>query len=203
MTERSRAALAPRAAPLIGLALLGAVVTGCGDAPVDQADPSTTASEPPSSTELTPAPDVIEETADPGAVADTVTAVVEHTDELVSFGRYMAVTETAVALGEGPYTVFAPTNDAFDVLGTDPYEQLSEQPQELEQMVRMHVVEGAMTVEELDDGEILTTLAGGQLEVQRDGDTVTVNGAEVVLAGLQASNGVVHGIGEVLTVDEG
>ena len=194
MTSRSRTALV--------LVALLAVLTGCGDDAVDMAGPSVTGPDPAATTAETPAPGVIEETADTGPAADTVTAVVQNTEELISFGQYMVVTETAVALGDGPYTVFAPTNDAFDALGEE-FEQMSEEPQELEQIVRMHIVEGDYTADALEDGQILETMAGGELEVARDGDTVTVNGAEVVLPDLPASNGVVHGLGDVLTVNTG
>jgi uncharacterized surface protein with fasciclin (FAS1) repeats len=60
------------------------------------------------------------------------------------------------------------------------------------------VVEGEYPTSELTDGQTLTTLEGSDLQVSVQGDTVSVNGAEVVQPDLRAGNGVVHVIDDVL-----
>src|SRR5688572_25477346 len=102
---------------------------------------------------------------------------------------------------DAQYTVFAPNNDAFtaalEALGIDAGTLLADQAN-LTNILSYHVVEGVYTAADLTDGLELTTLQGNTLVVAVDGDTVTVNGANVVTADVEATNGVVHIIDSVL-----
>ncbi|WP_414517296.1 fasciclin domain-containing protein [Nostoc sp. PCC 9305] len=101
----------------------------------------------------------------------------------------------------GPYTVFAPTNDAFAALPAATLQQL-EQPENREALVkilRYHVVPGAVTASQLSAGE-LTTDEGRPVNIQIDSanSQVSVNNARVLQADVKASNGVIHAINQVL-----
>lgn len=101
--------------------------------------------------------------------------------------------------GDGPYTVFAPTNEAFakllDTLGIT-VEELLAQP-DLSKVLLYHVVSGTVLSTDLSDGLMADTLNGEKLTVDLSGG-VKINQANVVNADIMATNGVVHVIDEVL-----
>ena len=102
--------------------------------------------------------------------------------------------------GEGPFTVFAPVNSAFDALPAGTVSTLLEPANkaQLQGVLTYHVVPGKLMASDLSDGQMLTTLAGGQLEVEIMNGTVKVGGATVAMADVEASNGVAHVIDTVL-----
>ncbi|MEH1799091.1 MAG: fasciclin domain-containing protein [Nostoc sp.] len=101
----------------------------------------------------------------------------------------------------GPYTVFAPTNDAFAALPAATLQQL-EQPENREALIkilRYHVVPGAVTASQLSAGELKTD-EGRPVNIKIDSanNQVAVNNARVIQADVKASNGVIHAINQVL-----
>lgn len=102
--------------------------------------------------------------------------------------------------GEGPFTVFAPTNAAFDALPAGELDRLLEpaNKEELANILTYHVVEGEVMSSDLTDGQKAKTLEGGTLTVTINGKTVKINDATVATADVPASNGVVHVIDQVL-----
>jgi uncharacterized surface protein with fasciclin (FAS1) repeats len=101
-------------------------------------------------------------------------------------------------LNEGTYTVFAPTNEAFDNLPEGTLDNLSEDEQALNDVLTYHVVQGEYMASDLEDGQMLTTVQTDELPVAITGDEVTIGNATVVEPDIIASNGVIHGIDEVL-----
>ena len=101
-------------------------------------------------------------------------------------------------LNEGTYTVFAPTNAAFDALPEGTLDDLREDEQALTDVLTYHVVEGEYMASDLENGQNLTTVQSETLPVGITGDEVTVGTATVVEPDIIASNGVIHGIDEVL-----
>jgi uncharacterized surface protein with fasciclin (FAS1) repeats len=102
--------------------------------------------------------------------------------------------------GEGPFTVFAPTDEAFAALPEGTVEGLLADMEALTQVLLYHVVDGkvmAAQVVELD-GKQVETLSGESLSVMIDGEAVMINDAQVILADVEASNGVIHVIDSVL-----
>jgi uncharacterized surface protein with fasciclin (FAS1) repeats len=101
--------------------------------------------------------------------------------------------------GTGPFTVFAPTNDAFNALpdGVVSYLLTDAGKPALIEVLLYHVVAGEYEAADLSDGMTLTTLQGGTLDVQIDG-TVMINDATVTTADISADNGVIHEIDTVL-----
>jgi uncharacterized surface protein with fasciclin (FAS1) repeats len=99
--------------------------------------------------------------------------------------------------GTGPFTVFAPTNDAFAKLPVDTLHAVQDDPKLLTTVLTYHVVFGALKLADLKPGK-LTTVAGLDLDVTREGDKVLINGVEIVGGDVVASNGIIHVVGDVL-----
>ena len=99
--------------------------------------------------------------------------------------------------GDGPFTVFAPTDDAFAALNQTWLTALLDDVTNLTKVLTYHVVSGSVMSTDLTDGEV-TTLEGTNVTIAIDGTNVTVNGVLVTTADIECSNGVIHIIGEVL-----
>lgn len=98
---------------------------------------------------------------------------------------------------DGPFTVFAPTDAAFNALPEGTLANLS--PQELAQILTFHVVQGEVLSAQLNATQDVETVQGEELLVTRQEGTVTVNGSSIVSsADIRASNGVIHVVDEVL-----
>jgi len=156
--------------------------------------------------ETTDAAAVTNENVDaPAASAKNIVALAQETPDLSTLVEALSAAGLVETLEEpGPYTVFAPTNEAFEALGGTLETLLEpENEAELAEVLTYHVVPGELTSSDLSDGQKLKTVQGGTLEVQiADGD-VTVNGAKVAIPDVEASNGVVHVIDEVLIPSQG
>jgi uncharacterized surface protein with fasciclin (FAS1) repeats len=102
--------------------------------------------------------------------------------------------------GDGPFTVFAPTDAAFASLPAGTIEALLADPTgTLAQILLYHVVAGEALSSSLSDGQTITTLQGADVTVSITGGNVFINNAQVIVADLTADNGVVHVIDAVLT----
>lgn len=106
-------------------------------------------------------------------------------------------------MGEGPFTVFAPPNEAFEALPDGVVEALllPENQDLLTDILTYHVVPGEVLSSDLATGD-LETLEGSDLPVVIDDDMVTVGGANVVAIDVPATNGVIHVIDSVLVPEE-
>jgi uncharacterized surface protein with fasciclin (FAS1) repeats len=106
--------------------------------------------------------------------------------------------------GEGPFTVFAPTDDAFAALpeGTVESLLLPENRDQLVAILTYHVVPGKVMSGDLTNGMEAATVQGAPVTIMTEGG-VTVNGANVVTADVEASNGVIHVIDAVILPPEG
>ncbi len=101
--------------------------------------------------------------------------------------------------GDGPFTVFAPTNEAFAALPEGTVENLlrPENKDQLTAVLTYHVVPGKVMSGDLSDGMTAMTVQGGEVTIGTTGG-VTVDGANVVQADVEASNGVIHVIDAVI-----
>lgn len=102
--------------------------------------------------------------------------------------------------GEGPFTVFAPTDDAFAKLPEGTVENLlkPENIDQLKAVLTYHVVAGKIMSGDIGSGAQPATLQGSTIDVVASDSGVTVNGANVVSADVGASNGVIHVIDAVI-----
>ena len=105
--------------------------------------------------------------------------------------------------GEGPFTVFAPTDEAFaaalESLGLTADELLAD-TETLTSILTYHVVAGVVPSSQVVtmDGQSVATVNGADITISVDGDTVMVNDATVTAVDIPASNGVIHVIDSVL-----
>jgi uncharacterized surface protein with fasciclin (FAS1) repeats len=101
--------------------------------------------------------------------------------------------------GEGPFTVFAPTDDAFAALPAGTVESLllPENKDTLIAILTYHVVAGKVMSTDLSDGMMAATVEGSEITVDLS-DGVKIDGANVVSADIEASNGVIHVIDAVI-----
>lgn len=97
--------------------------------------------------------------------------------------------------GDGPFTVFAPTNDAFAALDEATLEAVGADTDLLTSVLLYHVLDGEVLSVDLVDGAMVTTLNGANVTISLD--PVMVNDANVVLADIIGTNGVVHVIDKV------
>ncbi len=101
--------------------------------------------------------------------------------------------------GTGPFTIFAPTDAAFDKLEEGVLETLLANPDALAEVLQYHVVSGKVMSSNLSNSDVPTLLTGKTISVVVADGMVTLNGsAKVTTADLEASNGVIHLIDEVL-----
>ncbi len=102
--------------------------------------------------------------------------------------------------GPGPFTVFAPTNEAFDKLPAGTVDNLlkPEMKKDLQGVLTYHVVPGTYRAADLKDGMELTSVQGQKLKVSVKDGKVMINNANVTIADVVSSNGVTHVVDAVL-----
>ena len=99
----------------------------------------------------------------------------------------------------GPFTVFAPTDDAFRKLPDGVLESLmGKRRPDLINILSYHIVAGSLKVDDLKDGDKLKTLAGEELTVTMRNDKITINGTSVIEADNESRNGIIHVIDGIL-----
>ncbi|WP_375258555.1 fasciclin domain-containing protein [Citreimonas sp.] len=129
--------------------------------------------------------------------------IVDTAVEAGNFTTLVAAVEAAGLVdtlkGEGPFTVFAPTDEAFAALpeGTVDDLLLEENRDQLVSILTYHVVPGAVMSGDLSDGMTAETVEGSEVTISTEGG-VMVNDATVTTADIEASNGVIHVIDSVL-----
>lgn len=130
-------------------------------------------------------------------VVDIAIGSSDHTT-LVAAVKAAGLVETLK--GDGPFTVFAPTNAAFEALPAGTVESLltPEKKDDLSAILTYHVVSGLVMAADLSDGQKAKTVQGEELTVSIEDGKVMINGANVITADLKGSNGVVHVIDAVL-----
>ncbi len=130
----------------------------------------------------------------PMTISDT-TAATPQLSTLTKLINDAGLTETLKE--PGPYTVFAPTDEAFKAVPAKTLEALSKDKALLISVLTYHVVPGKVTSADVKNGPV-TTVQGTPVSLYRSGNFVTVENAVVTTADVDASNGVVHIIDQVL-----
>ncbi len=151
-------------------------------------------------------------TAETGTMTDSmdIVATASDTADLSTLVKLVTAAGLVETLqGEGPFTVFAPDNAAFDKVDAQTLKDLQDpaNKEQLKAVLTYHVVAGEYTAEDIvklaGEGKKLKTVQGEDLTPEVDGETVTLkdangNTATVVKADVMTSNGVVHVIDGVL-----
>jgi uncharacterized surface protein with fasciclin (FAS1) repeats len=124
-------------------------------------------------------------------------------DTAVSAGSFKTLVTAVQAAGlvdtlkgKGPFTIFAPTDEAFAKLPAGTVEALLKDKAKLAQILTYHVVPGNVMAKDVKAGDV-KTVQGQSLTIKTDGG-VTVNGAKVLKTDVTASNGVIHVIDTVV-----
>jgi uncharacterized surface protein with fasciclin (FAS1) repeats len=181
-----------RRSPRLALAALSLALVACGGtagdtpeaAPAD-ATPASTAGQA-AVTDSTSMPDVVK----------VAVGSPDHTTLVAALKAANLVDPLA---NPGPFTVFAPTNAAFEALPKGTVESLlkPENLAKLTEILQHHVTTSARDADAFEDGEEVGMVAGGVEKVAKQGGAMTIGGAKVI-ASVRASNGWVHVIDKVL-----
>ena len=139
---------------------------------------------------------VVDETSNPNVVQIAVGSK-DHTTLVAA----VKAAELVDALSNaGPFTVFAPTNEAFNKLPAGTVDDLlrPEKKDALTDILQYHVFVGVMKEESMQDGQVLGQVNGGNIKITlKDGKPI-INGKAHIIASIPASNGIIHVIDEVL-----
>ena len=128
--------------------------------------------------------------------------IVDVAAEAGTFNTLLAAAEAAglvdVLRSEGPFTVFAPTDEAFAALPEGTVESLLADPEALRAILLYHVVPGKVMAAQVVTMDSAETAQGSSVSISTYGETVRINDARVVTADVEASNGVIHVIDTVI-----
>lgn len=136
--------------------------------------------------------------ASTGSAPATLDSTIAKTPSLSTFNKLAAQAGLADTLkAAGPYTVFAPSDDAFKAVPAKTLADLQANPAQLKAVLSYHIVAGNMTAAAVKSGNA-KTLNGSDVALSRAGTFVTVEEAMVEKADIVATNGVVHVVDRVL-----
>ncbi|XP_054454098.1 periostin, osteoblast specific factor b isoform X1 [Anoplopoma fimbria] len=137
------------------------------------------------------------------AVGNTIQDVIEVDDDLTTLSDVAQTTGFLDKLGQpGHYTLFAPTNEAFESLGSEVLERLQSDKEVLNALLNFHLLDSVQCSEAIMTGTSYETLEGNNIEIGCDGESLTVNGIKMVRKkDIVTTNGVIHLIDQVLMPD--
>ncbi|MEX1048463.1 MAG: fasciclin domain-containing protein [Akkermansiaceae bacterium] len=140
--------------------------------------------------------------AQPGQ--ENVAQMIQSSDTFTTLGRAIAAAglEQTLADRQANYTIFAPTDAAFDKLPAGLLGRLLEPENraQLRSLLLHHVVSGRVLAADLKDGNV-KTVGGEEVEIDVQDDKIEVGNTTVVSPDMRATNGVIHGIDQVLVPD--
>lgn len=139
--------------------------------------------------------DTLETDASQKDIVDTAVAAGGF-ETLVSAVQAAGLVDTLK--GEGPFTVFAPTDEAFAKIPEDQLSALLANETQLTAVLTYHVVAGKVMSTDLSDNMMVETVQGSNLTISLVNASVMVNDANVVQANIECTNGVIHAIDTVL-----
>jgi len=179
-----------RTAFAVAAAITALSLAGCGSSDSDSTAPAATS-----------AAAVAEPTtaAPTDAAAGTIVDVASSNPDFSTLVTAVKAADLAETLGgEGPFTVFAPTNEAFEKLPDGLLDKLLEpaNKETLAKILTYHVVPGKVMAADVKPGKV-ATVEGSKITIKADGG-VTVDKATVTATDVAASNGVIHVIDSVL-----
>lgn len=130
-----------------------------------------------------------------------IVALVQQNPDLSTFLELVRAADLVVTLeSPAPYTVFAPTNQAFADLPAGALENLKDPANKLEltRILQAHILPNRIVTEEMQDNMPMKTAQGEEVVVTRSGSEIKVGGATIITPDVRASNGMVHVIDKVL-----
>jgi uncharacterized surface protein with fasciclin (FAS1) repeats/sporulation protein YlmC with PRC-barrel domain len=133
-----------------------------------------------------------------GQGAQALEQIAEQNDDLSTFVRALRETGLADAVQQREYTAFAPTNEAFEQIGNVDELMRPENRAQLTEMLRDHLVVGQVDSQKAGTLDEALTVSGKRLDIQKSGDELQVNGANVVDEDLRAGSMTIHTVDQVL-----
>lgn len=196
----TRVRRSPVLALAVLLALIGSFVIGCGDDDDDITTDTTPGADVTPGTDTTPdtTPDTTDDATGAAEDAQQDLAQVLRDNGLDSLASAVETVEIQSLVGDSEFTLFAPSDQAFLGLGADETADLLTDPGRLADVLRHHVVDERLTSTELSTMSNVETTEGSNLDIGSDAGTITVNGASVTTADIDAGPGVIHIIDRVL-----
>lgn len=139
---------------------------------------------------------VIDETSKPNVVQ----VAVSSPDHTILVAAVKAADLVEPLSNVGPFTIFAPTNAAFDKLPKGTVEGLLEKDKkaDLVNILEYHTYVGVLKTDYMSDGDTYEQVNAKKITITKKGDKFFVNGAAEIVASIPASNGIIHVINEVL-----
>uniref|UniRef100_A0A3Q3M6L2 Transforming growth factor-beta-induced protein ig-h3 n=1 Tax=Mastacembelus armatus TaxID=205130 RepID=A0A3Q3M6L2_9TELE len=137
------------------------------------------------------------------AISNNVQTLIDVEDDLETLRTAIAAAGLTTMLeNEGQYTIFAPTNEAFEKIPPETLNRILADPVALRDLLNYHILKQMQCAESIVSGTPMETLQGTTLEVGCDGDQMTLNGKAIITKKDQlGTNGVVHYINELLIPD--
>jgi transforming growth factor-beta-induced protein len=173
------------------LLALSIVIAAC--APAAAPAPAPVPTQAPAKVEPTPMPEMKEEAKKD--IVDTAVAAGSFKTLATALGAAGLVDALK---GAGPFTVFAPTDEAFAALPAGTLDALLRDPKALGEVLKYHVVSGAVKAADVVKLSEAKSLQGEPIAIKVDGSKVMVNGANVVSTDIETSNGIIHVIDAVI-----
>ncbi len=135
-----------------------------------------------------------------GGSSSTLLDKILKRDQLDTFSSAVLAAGLADELDEeGPWTVFAPNNQAFDVFTQEQLDALLANPAALEDAISYHIVAANLKTSDLENLDRVQTIQGSFIEINGAGDSLRVNDAIIKTRNIGANNGTLHIIDRVLT----
>lgn len=180
-------------AVLAGVALVGAACSSDDEGSSD--DTTTTEAEADTTT-------TVADSGDDAASGETIVDIAAGDDQFSTLVELVTAAGLAETLsGEGPFTVFAPTNSAFAAVPQETLDALAADPQgALTEVLQLHVISGNVTAADATAaaGTCVETL-GGQVKIEEVDGGLTIGGANITTTDIEAANGTIHVIDGVIT----
>lgn len=152
-------------------------------------------------TSATPAADGGQSTVQDDVSQKNVVQIAEGSKDHSTLVKAVVAGELVDALSNaGPFTVFAPTNEAFDKLPAGTLDNLlkPESKNDLQNILQYHVSVGVFKTENMQDGQTIGQVNGDNITLSVKDGKVTVNGTAHVIASIPVSNGIIHVVDAVL-----
>ncbi|KAM6952753.1 transforming growth factor-beta-induced protein ig-h3 [Lycodopsis pacificus] len=137
------------------------------------------------------------------AISNNVHMIIDVDDDLETLRTALAAAGLTTMLeNDGQYTIFAPTNEAFEKIPQETLNRILGDPVALKDLLNYHILKHMQCAESIVSGTPMETLQGTVLEVGCDGDQMTLNGRAIItLKDQLGTNGVIHYINELLIPD--
>lgn len=182
----------------------GLLLKGCGGEQPDQTPPGEMVDEIP---QAEPQPGEEPPEAEPYEQEDVGDMDLVETMIIESLSTMVTALEGSGMIQEvqdgGPYTVFAPSDEAFQQTPEQIQQQLvNPDPATLKDILAAHIVEGEYTTDDLTRTDELETLNGESIKVEGEGDFIEIEGAQIIFANIEAENGVIHTVEAVIADPE-